>query len=112
MPQIQTREEMLEAMQAQEAATQLAAKESEGRKQMLKSNLQTQPGGDADAGGDADPELEGPDQAAHTMSRAESMTCVFHHHFSHRTTLLLNIAHRFPERLNLCGTQRLPAPFN
>lgn len=58
-------------MHAQEAAIQKAAKQSEIRKQQLKKNLKPQPGAEA-ATGTADPELEGPDQAAHTMSRAES----------------------------------------
>ena len=57
-------------MHDQEAAIQKAAKLSEARKQQLKKNLKPQPGADA-AAGTADPELEGPDQAAHTMSRAE-----------------------------------------
>ncbi|KAG6451656.1 cilia- and flagella-associated protein 45 [Manduca sexta] len=66
---IVTQEEQIQAMHAQEAAIQKAAKESELRKQMLKDSLRTQPG--AESGTGADPELEGPDQAAHTMSRAE-----------------------------------------
>ncbi|KAJ0171284.1 hypothetical protein K1T71_012834 [Dendrolimus kikuchii] len=69
---IVSQEEQLKAMHAQEAAIQLAAKESEARKQQLKANLKPQPGAEA-ATGDADPELEGPDQAAHTMSRAEML---------------------------------------
>ncbi|KAF9807006.1 hypothetical protein SFRURICE_011150 [Spodoptera frugiperda] len=62
----------LAAMHAQEAAIQKAAKQSEIRKQQLKKNLKPQPGAEA-ATGTADPELEGPDQAAHTMSRAEML---------------------------------------
>lgn len=68
--QIVTQEEQLQAMHAQEAAIQKAAKESEERKQKLKEQLRPQPG--AEASGATDPELEGPDQAAHTLSRAES----------------------------------------
>ncbi|KOB70789.1 Coiled-coil domain-containing protein 19, mitochondrial, partial [Operophtera brumata] len=65
---IQTQEEMLEAMHSQEAAIQLAAKESEDRKRHLKESLLPQPGAAGDsATGTADPELEGPDQAAHTL---------------------------------------------
>lgn len=70
--QIVTQEEQLQAMHAQEAAVQQAARESEARKQALKMKLQKQPGAEA-AAGTADPELEGPDQAAYTLSRAESM---------------------------------------
>lgn len=69
--QIISQEEQLAAMHAQEAGIQKAAKESEERKQQLKKNLKRQPGAEA-ATGTADPELEGPDQAAHTMSRNES----------------------------------------
>ncbi|XP_072948242.1 cilia- and flagella-associated protein 45-like [Epargyreus clarus] len=69
---ILTQEEQLQAMHAQEEAIQKAAHESEMRKQMLKQNLQVQPGAEA-ATGTADPELEGPDQAAHTLSRAEML---------------------------------------
>lgn len=58
-------------MNEQEAAVQRAAKESEKRKKMLKEKLLPQPGAET-ATGTADPELEGPDQAAHTLSRAES----------------------------------------
>lgn len=58
-------------MRTHEAAIQLAAKESEARKQLLKEKLLQQPGADAATGAD-DSELDGPDQAAHTMSRAES----------------------------------------
>lgn len=58
-------------MHAQEAAIQKAAKESEERKRLLKEQLQPQPGAEA-ATGTADPELDGPDQAAHTLSRSES----------------------------------------
>lgn len=57
-------------MHAQEAAIQQAARESEERKKKLKEQLKPQPG--AEASGTTDPELEGPDQAAHTLSRAES----------------------------------------
>ncbi|CAD0205274.1 unnamed protein product [Chrysodeixis includens] len=67
---IVSQEEQLAAMHAQEAAVQKAAKQSEARKQKLKKMLQQQPGAET-ATGTADPELEGPDQAAHTMSRAE-----------------------------------------
>lgn len=69
--QIVTQEEQIAALHAQEQAVQKAAKESENRKKMLKANLQVQPGADS-ATGQGDPELEGPDQAAHTISRAES----------------------------------------
>ncbi|XP_034825966.1 cilia- and flagella-associated protein 45-like [Maniola hyperantus] len=67
---IVTQEEQIQAMQAQEAAIHKAAKESEERKQRLKEQLKPQPGAEA-ASGTADPELDGPDQAAHTLSRAE-----------------------------------------
>ncbi|KAJ8710513.1 hypothetical protein PYW08_009028 [Mythimna loreyi] len=67
---IVSQEEQLQAMHDQEAAIQKAAKQSEARKQQLKKNLKPQPGAEA-ATGTADPELEGPDQAAHTLSRAE-----------------------------------------
>ncbi|RVE53447.1 hypothetical protein evm_001817 [Chilo suppressalis] len=69
---IVSQEEQLQAMHAQEAAVQKAAKESERRKRMLKEKLQPQPGAET-ATGTADPELEGPDQAAHTMSRSEML---------------------------------------
>lgn len=58
-------------MHEQEAAIQKAAKESEERKQLLKEKLLPQPGAQVAAGA-ADLELEGPDQTAHTLSRAES----------------------------------------
>lgn len=67
-----TQEEQLKAMHEQEASIQKAAKDSEARKQLLKDKLQTQPGAES-ATGTADPELEGPDQAAHTISRAEML---------------------------------------
>ncbi|XP_028039761.1 cilia- and flagella-associated protein 45 [Bombyx mandarina] len=67
---IVTQEELLQAMHDQEAAIQKAAKESEARKQLLKEKLMPQPGAET-ATGAADPELEGPDQTAHTLSRAE-----------------------------------------
>ncbi|XP_068625170.1 cilia- and flagella-associated protein 45-like [Battus philenor] len=67
---IVSQEEVLQAMHEQEAAIQKAAKESEQRKEMLKQKLLPQPGAEA-ASGDADAELQGPDQAAHTLSRAE-----------------------------------------
>ncbi|XP_041978376.1 cilia- and flagella-associated protein 45-like [Aricia agestis] len=66
---IVTQEEQIEAIKAQEEAIQRAAKESEERKRKLKEYLRPQPG--AEASGTADPELEGPDQAAYTLSRAE-----------------------------------------
>ncbi|CAB3232401.1 unnamed protein product [Arctia plantaginis] len=69
---IVTQEEQIAALHAQEEAVQKAAKESENRKKMLKAKLQVQPGADS-ATGQADPELEGPDQAAHTISRAEML---------------------------------------
>ncbi|XP_049880285.1 cilia- and flagella-associated protein 45 [Pectinophora gossypiella] len=69
---IVTSEEMIKAMHEQEAAIQKAAKESEERKELLKQKLQEQPGAEA-ATGTADPELEGPDQAAYTLTRAEMM---------------------------------------
>ncbi|KAJ2938908.1 hypothetical protein O0L34_g17719 [Tuta absoluta] len=69
---IVTQEEILKAMVEQEKAVQKAAKESEKRKTMLKSKLLPQPGADV-AAGTADPELEGPDQAAHTLSRNEML---------------------------------------
>ncbi|XP_060807280.1 cilia- and flagella-associated protein 45 [Amyelois transitella] len=69
---IVSQEEQLQAMHAQETAIQKAAKESEARKQQLKASLMPQPGAEA-AGGTADPELEGPDQAAYTLSRAEML---------------------------------------
>ncbi|XP_026750540.1 cilia- and flagella-associated protein 45 [Galleria mellonella] len=69
---IVTQEEQLQAMHAQEAAIQKAAKESEARKKMLKEKLLPQPGAET-ATGTADPELEGPDQTAHTLSRAEML---------------------------------------
>ncbi|XP_059055995.1 cilia- and flagella-associated protein 45 [Achroia grisella] len=69
---IVTQEEQVQAMHAQEAAMQKAAKDSEERKRRLKEKLLPQPGAEA-ATGTADPELEGPDQAAHTLSRAEML---------------------------------------
>ncbi|XP_026489869.2 cilia- and flagella-associated protein 45-like [Vanessa tameamea] len=66
---IVTKEEQLQAMHDQEAAIQKAAKESEERKQRLKEQLKPQPG--AEASGATDPELEGPDQTAYKLSRAE-----------------------------------------
>ncbi|KAL0861265.1 hypothetical protein ABMA27_008826 [Loxostege sticticalis] len=69
---IVTQEEQLQAMHAQEAAIQKAAKESEARKRQLKERLLPQPGAES-ASGTADPELEGPDQTAHTLSRAEML---------------------------------------
>lgn len=66
-----TQEEQIQAMRAQEEAIQKAAKESEERKKKLKEQLKPQPGAEA-ASGTTDPELDGPDQAAHTLSRAES----------------------------------------
>ncbi|VVC93459.1 unnamed protein product [Leptidea sinapis] len=66
---IVSQDETLAAMHAQEAAVQKAAKESEMRKQRLKEKLKPQPG--AEAASAADAELEGPDQTAHTLSRAE-----------------------------------------
>ncbi|XP_026316570.1 cilia- and flagella-associated protein 45-like [Hyposmocoma kahamanoa] len=69
---IVTQEEILAGMHAQEAAIQKAAKESEARKQLLKEKLKQQPGAEA-ASGTADPELEGPDQAGHTITRAEML---------------------------------------
>ncbi|XP_049701835.1 cilia- and flagella-associated protein 45 [Helicoverpa armigera] len=69
---IVSQEEQLAAMHAQETAIQKAAKASEARKQQLKKNLKPQPGAET-ATGTADPELEGPDQAAHTLSRAEML---------------------------------------
>ncbi|XP_045540541.1 cilia- and flagella-associated protein 45 [Papilio machaon] len=67
---IVSQEEQLKAMHEQEAAIQKAAKESEERKQLLKEKLLPQPGAQVAAGA-ADQELEGPDQTAHTLSRAE-----------------------------------------
>ncbi|XP_063629326.1 cilia- and flagella-associated protein 45-like isoform X2 [Cydia splendana] len=67
-----TQEEQIAAMHAQEAAIQKAAKESEMRKRKLKENLKPQLGAEA-ASGQADPELEGPDQAAHTLTRNEML---------------------------------------
>ncbi|XP_023952374.2 cilia- and flagella-associated protein 45-like [Bicyclus anynana] len=67
---IVTQEEQLKAMHAQEAMIKKAAEESEIRKTKLKQQLMPQPGAEA-ASGQADPELDGPDQAAHTLSRAE-----------------------------------------
>ncbi|CAG9571124.1 unnamed protein product [Danaus chrysippus] len=69
---IVTTEEQIQAMHAQEAAVQKAARESEERKRLLKEQLKPQPGAEA-ATGTADPELEGPDQAAHTLSRSEML---------------------------------------
>ncbi|KAM3956640.1 cilia- and flagella-associated protein 45 [Aphomia sociella] len=69
---IVTQEEQIQAMHAQEKAIQNAAKESEKRKRLLKEKLMPQPGAET-ATGTADPELEGPDQAAHTLSRAEML---------------------------------------
>ncbi|CAG4968851.1 unnamed protein product [Colias eurytheme] len=66
-----TQEEQIAAMHAQEQAIQKAAKESEERKRLLKEQLQPQPGAEASSGSADAAELEGPDQAAHTLSRAE-----------------------------------------
>ncbi|VVC93461.1 unnamed protein product [Leptidea sinapis] len=75
---IVSQDETLAAMHAQEAAVQKAAKESEMRKQRLKEKLKPQPG--AEAASAADAELEGPDQTAHTLSRAERAKIVQPHH--------------------------------
>ncbi|KAI8433133.1 hypothetical protein MSG28_013980 [Choristoneura fumiferana] len=69
---IVTQDEQIAAMYEQEAAVQKAAKDSEQRKALLKASLKPQPGAEA-ASGDQDTELEGPDQAAHTLSRAEML---------------------------------------
>ncbi|CAG4983199.1 unnamed protein product [Parnassius apollo] len=65
-------EERLKAIEEEKAATQRAAKESEERKQMLKEKLLPQPGAEACTGA-TDPELDGPDQTAHTLFRAETL---------------------------------------
>ncbi|KAL4705405.1 hypothetical protein ACJJTC_002428 [Scirpophaga incertulas] len=67
---IVTQEERLRVIMDHEATEQRAVQESEKRKQRLKEKLQQQPSAAITT---KDTGLEGPDQAAHTLSRAEML---------------------------------------
>ncbi|KPJ11803.1 Coiled-coil domain-containing protein 19, mitochondrial [Papilio machaon] len=98
---IVSQEEQLKAMHEQEAAIQKAAKESEERKQLLKEKLLPQPGAQVAAGA-ADQELEGPDQTAHTLSRAETM--------HEQEAAIQKAAKESEERKQLLKEKLLPQP--